>query len=132
MSLNNTINDSDVVYGSSPITLGGAASIPSQVYETTDFNLTPEIERFVRKSSKGIPNGRVTILGERTGTATLHYPSSTVVAPVFGDPFTTTQNAIAYSCTITKVGLTRTFGAEAMVPISFDVNIGAVVLSVAT
>lgn len=126
MTINNTINDNDVVFGSLQITIG------AQAYETTDFSLTPEVDRFVRKSSKNIPTGRVSTLGERTGTATLHRPSSGIAAPVFGDAFTVTVNSITYNCTVTKVGDTRTAAGEAMIPISFDVNIGTVVLSVQT
>lgn len=130
--INNTVNDSDVVYGSTRIQLSASSSAPNQFYETSNFKLTPEVARFVRKSSKGIPTGRVSILGERTGTTTVHLPTSTVPAPIFGDSFSAVKDGVTYSCTITKVDRDETDAGETMIPISFDVNIGAVVLSVAT
>lgn len=119
----NTINDSDVVFGSLPLTIG------SQAFETSDLALAPEIKRYLRESSKGIPTGKIVIKGETTGTATLVYPSSTVLSPLFGASFTVTLSgtgASALSCTVEKVGETRTMGNQAYVPITFSVNIGTV------
>lgn len=126
MSVNNTINDADVVYGSSVLTI---ATIP---FETNDIKLDPEISEIMRTSSKNIGNGRVVVLTNRKGSATLMYPSSAVPAPVFGAAFTYNADGVAYTCTVGKVGHARTKAGEAVIAIDFYVNFGTIVLSVAT
>lgn len=132
MPINNTINDGDVVHGSQPLTIDG---VP---YETSNLKFDQQTTNFLRLSSKGIATGEVDILQRKgTGTATLHYSASTTIPPVFGGAFTVTPNPgvgspIAYACTVKKVGLPFSAGAEAMVDIEFKINIGTVVLSVAT
>lgn len=123
---NNTINDSDVLYGSVPLTIDGVA------YETDDIKIDPVIVEFIRTSSKNIGNGRVAILTSKGGSATLMYATSTTAPPVFGGAFTVTLNTIAYVCSVGKVGIARTKGGESKIPIEFYVNFGTVVLSVAT
>lgn len=123
---NNTINDNDVLHGSIPITIG------ANTFETDDFNMDPEIVEFMRTSSKGIGNGRVAILTNRKGTATLMFPTSATPIPVFGDSFSVTLDTIVYACTVTKVGRKRQKAAESKIPIEFNVNFGTVALSVAT
>lgn len=131
MPINNTINDNDVVHGSIPIVIG------ANTFETSNFKLDQTVASFVRLSSKAVGNGRVSILQETVGTATLHYPSSTAALPVFGDSFSATPNPgvgspITYACTVHKVGKNYTAGGEAMIDIEFKVNFGTVVLSIAT
>lgn len=131
MSVNNTVNDADVVHGSIALT------IDAQVYETKNLKIDQQVAKFMRLSSKGIGNGRVSIMQAQSGSATLMYPSSTVVPPVFGGSFSVTPNPgvgspITYACTVCKVGEAFVQAGEGTVDIEFDVNFGTIVKTVAT
>lgn len=126
---NNTINDSQVAYGSRQL----IDSTNSVTYETDDFECTPDVVRFLRTNGKGIGTGRVSFVRQYTGSCTISYPSSAVYQPQFGDAFSTSIDlfgtAASIMCTIDDVGKKETKGAETKVSIKYFINFGTVVLS---
>lgn len=123
------INDGDVKAGSRDLTI---PTTSGTVFSTENFNLDPEVMRYVRKNGKGKPTGKLLVLGETMGSATLNFPASTTAKPSFGDQFTTSEDSVTLKCTIEKVGLKETNGDVAKCDITFSVNIdqtGAVAAS---
>ena len=118
----NTVNDGSVVFGSLQLT------IASVVYETDDLSIEYDVKKITRTDSQDGPTGRVMIVGEGTGTATLMYSSSSVNKPANFAQFSFTDDGLTYNCTVEKVGKRRAKAAESKIPITFVVNItGSVV-----
>lgn len=107
------VNDGAVQYGSRDLTIGGVT------YATDDFSYDIESTKLLRTNSKNVPNGRVTILGETAGSATLQLADATTPVPSFGAQCTITEGVF----TVTKIGRKETKGGITTVPISFDLNI---------
>jgi hypothetical protein len=129
-----------MVYGCQSVTIPTSTGT---TYEASDISLSPEIKRFVRESGRGIPNGKIVIQGETTGTMTLMYAGlaasvSVPLAPSIGQAFiiTTEPNLtapIVLNCHVEKVGRTYTMGNQAFIPITFSVDLtSSVVVSTAT
>ena len=113
----NSLNDGSVQHGSRSITINVTS------YVTDDFSFETTSNQILRSDENGNPSGRVTVLGETTGTATLQLASGSTTIPVHGEQFTETDDSVAHIYTVTNVGKSETNQGETKVPISFVRNI---------
>jgi hypothetical protein len=112
--------DGSVQYGSRSITIDGTD------YATDDFSVETASTQILRTDEYEVPSGRVTIVGETTGSATLQLAADGTAVPVVGDQFTETEGVF----TIISVGRSESKGGETKVPVSFVKNITTTITSV--
>lgn len=123
MSVNNFINDASIAFGGPDITISAV------VYPTEDFKLDRPVNRFLSKTSKGLPRGKVVTRGEQAGSFTCILPTATAVMPQMGDAFTVTYDTVALACHIESVGRAENNSGETKIPCTFSVDIGTVVVT---
>lgn len=109
----NLVNDGDVSYGSRVLT------IATVTYVADDFGYDTDSKSVTRTNEKDVPSGRVNVIGEKKGSATLQLATSATALPKFGDQCTVTEGVL----TVLNVGRKETKNGETKVPITFVVNI---------